>query len=156
MVECAIVPQPEVPTIGIRSTVPLNRMKEFFGESYGRLYGEIGREGVAVSGMPFGRYRGMPTDIVDVEAGFPIAEPTAGHDDIVAGTLPATEAVEAVHVGPYDTLEQTYNEMVEWMSEHNLIPSDDMWEFYLTDPADQPDPRKWETKVVWPVVSVTV
>jgi effector-binding domain-containing protein len=46
--------------------------------------------------------------------------------------------------------------MIEWMSEHNLVPSDEMWEFYLTDPADQPDPQKWETKVVWPVVPVTV
>jgi AraC family transcriptional regulator len=120
------------------------------------LFGEIGREGVAVSGMPFARYRGMPTDSVDVEAGVPIAETATDRDDIVAGTLPATEAVEAVHVGPYDTLEQTYNEMVAWMSEHNLVPSDEMWEFYLTDPADEPDPQKWETKVVWPVVPVTV
>lgn len=156
MVQCALVPQEETPTIGIRSMVPMEQMQSFFGESYGRLFEEIGREHIKVTGMPFGRYRGIPTDKVDVEAGVPIAKPAEGHADVVAGELPATEAVEAVHVGPYDTLEQTYNEMTDWMSHHSLVPSDDMWEFYLTDPAEEPDPAKWETKVVWPVAPVSV
>ena len=151
MVECALVPQEETPTIGIRSVVPLDRMQTFFSESYGRLFEEIGREHIRVTGMPFGRYRGMPSETVDVEAGVPVAKAPASHADVVVGELPATEAVEAVHVGPYDKLEETYDEMIAWMREHSLTPSDEMWEFYLTDPADEPDPAKWETKVVIPV-----
>jgi len=26
-----------------------------------------------------------------------------------------------------------------------------MWEYYLTDPEQQPDPATWQTKVVWPI-----
>jgi hypothetical protein len=51
---------------------------------------------------------------------------------------------------------QTYHEMMDWMSRHSLVPSDEMWEFYLTDPANEPDPAKWETRVVWPVVPISV
>ena len=77
MVQCALVPQEETPTIGIRSVVPMEQMQSFFGESYGRLFEEISREHIKVTGMPFGRYRGLPTDKVDVEAGVPIAKPAS-------------------------------------------------------------------------------
>jgi hypothetical protein len=26
-----------------------------------------------------------------------------------------------------------------------------MWEYYLSDPAAEPDPAKWKTLIVWPV-----
>ncbi len=147
-----IVEQVGTPTIGIRRTIPVDQMQEFFSDSYGRLFEEIESSNLTVTGAPYGRYRGIPSDTYDVEAGVPIAEPTTSHDDIVAGQLPEVEAVEFIHVGPYDTLRQSYDAMAAWMSEQNIIPEGEMWEMYLTDPTEEPDPAKWETKIVWPVV----
>lgn len=146
-----IIRQPEIPTIGIRKTVPMDQMQEFFSDSYGRLFSEIEANHLDVIGAPYGRYRGMPSDTYDVEAGVPIAEPTTSHDEFVASHLPDLEAVEFVHVGPYDTLAQSYQAISAWMSEQNIIPGGEMWEQYLTDPMEEPDPAKWETKIVWPV-----
>jgi hypothetical protein len=26
-----------------------------------------------------------------------------------------------------------------------------MWEYYLSDPEQEPDPAKWQTRVIWPL-----
>ena len=62
--------------------------------------------GGQVSGPPFGWYHGVPTDVVDVSAGFPVAgdvHPTDG--GVVVEERPGGRAVVAVHVGSYDTIE---------------------------------------------------
>lgn len=151
MVEFSVVKEPETPTIGIRKVLPMDQVTEFFGAAFGELYEMAGREGLKMAGMPFARYRGMPTDTIDVEAGVPLGEPGRDSGNIAAGSLPATSAVEGIHTGPYDTLEETYTAMMEWMAAHDQKPADEMWEYYLTDPSVEPDPEKWLTKVVWPV-----
>ncbi|HMO11186.1 MAG TPA: GyrI-like domain-containing protein [Actinotalea sp.] len=84
--------------------------------------------------------------------GFPVDGPVT-----VAGgfahrlVLPGGRAVQAVHVGPFDTLEQTYEALLAWLSEQGLTPSGQMWESYLSDPAVEPDPAAWRTLIVWPV-----
>jgi len=65
--------------------------------------------------------------------------------------LPGGRAVSAIHVGPFDTLEQTYTELMAWMAEQRLQPAEHMWEIYLSDPATEPDPSTWRTQIVWPV-----
>lgn len=151
MVQCSLVHLKETPTIGIRKVVPIDELPTFFGDAYGRLFEVIGQDGLTVTNPPLAHYYGMPTDLVDVEAAVPIAEPYDGSADVVAGTLPPADAVEALHFGPYDTLTDTYEQVAAWMSERGFTPGYDMWEFYLTDATLEPDPAKWETKVVWPI-----
>jgi effector-binding domain-containing protein len=64
--------------------------------------------------------------------------------------LPGGDAFEAIHTGPYDTLGETYGAIQQQMQAEGLTPSDSMWEYYLSDPEQEPDPAKWQTKVVWP------
>lgn len=70
---------------------------------------------------------------------------------MTAGTLPEAKAFEAMHVGPYDTLETTYTAIQEQMKAEGFRPSEMMWEYYLSDPSVEPDPLKWQTRVVWPI-----
>ncbi len=51
--------------------------------------------------------------------------------------------MEALHIGPYDTLSQTYGELMQWARDQGLRPGSDMWEQYLTDPGVDPDPATW-------------
>lgn len=95
-------------------------------------------------------YRGMPAQTVDVEAGFPIVGTLADSGPVVAGTLPETEACEAVHTGPYDTLTATCSAVQDRMQAAGKTPSDTMWEYYLNGPSTEPDPQKWQTRIVWP------
>lgn len=72
-------------------------------------------------------------------------------EGVTKGTLPEAEAFEAVHMGPYDSLEKTYGIIQEHMKAEGFTPSDTMWEYYLSDPETEPDPTKWQTRVVWPI-----
>lgn len=152
MADYAIVKQAQVPTIGIRRTVPMAEMQQFFDDAFSRLSHEIESAGLTTAGAPYGRYRGMPTDTYDVEAGVQLTESVAGHGEFVTGSLPEIEAVEFMHIGPYDRLRQSYESIATWMAENDIIPGAEMWEIYLSDPMEEPDSSKWETKIVWPVV----
>ncbi len=102
-------------------------------------------------GPPFGKYYGTPTAVVDVEAGFPVAAAIEPAGDVVPGTLPGGKVVEAIHVGPYDTMETTYAEVERYFTEAKLAPGSVMWESDLTDPEAEPDPAAWRTQICWPI-----
>lgn len=140
------------PTAVVRETVAMAALTEFFSRAFGAVIAEAQRQNVQLAGPPFALYRGMPTETVDVEAGFPIAGGLADTGTVVTGTLPETDAFEAIHTGPYDTLGKTYSAVQDRIREAGKNPSDAMWEFYLNGPQTEPDPLKWQTKVVWPVL----
>lgn len=159
MSETSAEPTPEIksmqlveqPTAVMRETVPMNALPEFFGRAFGAVMAAVQNQGVQVAGPPFGLYRGTPTDVVDVEAGFPVSAPIHGADGVVPSALPEGKALEVLHTGPYDTLAQTYADIQARMKDLGLVPADMMWEYYLSDPAAEPDPATWRTLVVWPV-----
>ena len=65
----------EQPTAVLRETVAMNTLKEFFGRAYQAVMAVAEQQQVQLAGPPFALYHGMPTDVVDVEAGFPVAAP---------------------------------------------------------------------------------
>jgi effector-binding domain-containing protein len=145
----------EQPTAVVRETVPMNALRDFFGRAFRAVTGAVQQQHVQLAGPPFALYRGMPTDVVDVEAGFPVAAPITraggGPTGVTAGSLPAGQAFEAMHIGPYDGLPQTYGAILSRMQAEGVTPGHAMWEYYLSDPGAEPDPSKWKTLVVWPV-----
>ncbi len=70
---------------------------------------------------------------------------------MVPGSLPAGRVVEAIHVGPYDTMEKTYAEIEDYLADEGLTPAEVMWETYLSDPDTEPDPAAWRTLICWPL-----
>ncbi len=143
----------ETPTAVLRETVPMTALREFFDRAYPTVMAAVQQQNVQLAGPPFALYRGMPTDVVDVEAGFPLAAPYPGGDDggVAAGVLPAGRALEAMHVGPYESLPETYGAVMARMQADGLTPANTMWEYYLSDPSAEPDPAAWKTLIVWPV-----
>lgn len=138
----------------IRRVIATDEMTELFDSSFGAVAEAVAEAGGQITGPPFGWYQGMPSDTVDVAAGFPV-------DGVVAGAIPGSEvvveervggqAVVAMHVGSYDGLSDTYAEVMAWMEDNDLVSRDDMWEEYLTDPGEEPDPSNWQTRLVLPV-----
>jgi AraC family transcriptional regulator len=143
----------EQPTAVLRETVPMNQLRDFFGRAYHRVMGAAEQQHVQLAGPPFAMYRGIPTDVVDVEAGFPVAAPFPGGTEggVTAGTLPAGRAFEAMHIGPYEALPETYGAIMGKMQAEGVTPGNTMWEYYLSDPAVEPDPANWKTLIIWPV-----
>lgn len=149
--EPSLVHCTEQPTAALRESVAMDALTEFFSRAFAAVAAEAQKQNVQLAGPPFALYRGMPTQTVDVEAGFPIAGALSDTEAVVTGTLPEAEAFEAMHIGSYDTLDKTYTALREGIAAAGRTPSDTMWEFYLNGPSNEPDPLKWQTRIVWPV-----
>lgn len=134
----------------VRRQVPMNELSGFFGEAFGTVAAAVTGAGGSIVGMPFGWYHGMPTDKVDVAGGFAVSGIGPGP----AGEVTVVEraggrAVVCMHIGPYDTMVATYEALQAWMAEQALMPRDDMWEEYMSEPTG--DPSTWQTRIVWPL-----
>jgi hypothetical protein len=115
-----IVERREQPTAGVRDRVPMADLSGFFSRAFGETMAAISAQGAHASGPPFGKYYGRPDAFVDVEAGFPVATPIEPAGDVVPGFLPGGRVVEAVHVGPFDTMGETYAQLERDMQTRRL------------------------------------
>lgn len=138
-------------TAVVREVVPMSDLQGFFGRAFGTVTAAAQAQNAHLAGPPFARYHGMPGQTIDVEAGFPIVGHFKATEEVQESTLPATEAFEAVHMGSYDTLNETYGLIQQRMQAEGSTPADTMWEFYLSGPATQTSPSSWLTRVVWPI-----
>jgi effector-binding domain-containing protein len=137
--------------LAVRGDVPVAAMPDFFGRAFPAVWAAAQAGGVDIVGPPFGYYPSPPTDTVVVEAGAPVSAPAPDSGEVHRLVLPGGRAVVATHVGPYDTLATTYADLQAWMRAERLVPAGPVWESYLSDPAAEPDPSTWRTRIVWPV-----
>jgi effector-binding domain-containing protein len=147
MTEFMLMDVPAETVATMRGVVPVGDLPEFFKKAFSEVAAEAGPAGGHISGPPFGWYHGMPTDTVDVAAGFPVAGDVHSPDGGVrVEERPGGRAVVGVHVGSYDTIPQSWEQMQGWMAERSLQPRGDMWEEYLSPPEG--DPATWQTRLV--------
>jgi len=151
MTKIRITEHSEQATAAVRERVPMAELTEFFTRAFRDTMTAMQAQGVHPAGPPFGKYYGRPNTMVDVEAGFPVSSTITPADNVLPGILPGGRVLEAVHIGPYDTMEMTYSAMERYVADAKLTPGDVMWESYLTDPETVPDPAKWETLICWPI-----
>ncbi|WP_127476555.1 GyrI-like domain-containing protein [Microbacterium sulfonylureivorans] len=151
MTSIRITEHPEQATAAVREQVPMAELTEFFSRAFRDTMTALQAQGAAPTGAPFGKYYGRPDATVDVEAGFPVAGAITPDGNVLPGSLPGGRVVEAVHIGPYDTMENTYAAMERYLADANLTPGAVMWESYLSDPEAEPDPAKWQTQICWPI-----
>jgi AraC family transcriptional regulator len=142
--------QPQ-PALIVKRRVARSEIAATIAESLGKTYPYALQNGLAIAGQPFVRYSDVGPGLMTMETGTPIAAPAVGVGEIEAITLPGGAAAVAVHMGPYDKLQETYAAMERWMTEHGLRPAGAPWESYITDPAEHPDPANWRTDVFWPI-----
>jgi effector-binding domain-containing protein len=150
MVDPQIVELPSETVAVVRSVVPMDALKAFFGEAYGRIAGAVPAAGGRLAGPPFAWYHGMPGDTVDVSAGFVVAgdvhEPDGG---VHVVERPGGRALVAVHEGSYDGLGGTWAELASAAVARGWQGRDDFWEEYLTEPTG--DDSALRTRLVLPL-----
>jgi effector-binding domain-containing protein len=134
----------------LREVVPMNALPPFFERAYHQVMRVVQEQAAVVTGPPVGVYYGMPTDTVDVAAGFPTAGPVAATDAVSAERLPGGRAAQLVHTGSYDSMEQTYGRLMTWVQQRGLALGPVMWETYLTEPNEE-DPSSMRTLITWPL-----
>lgn len=116
-------------------------------------------KGVSPAGAPFFRYLvvDMENDRFDVEVGWPVAAPVPGEGEIIGALLPAGRYGVILNTGPFDDVMGAHMALMAWGKANGITwktaDNGKVWganiEFYLTDPAEEPDPQKWETEIAF-------
>ncbi|MBI0582635.1 MAG: GyrI-like domain-containing protein [Methanomassiliicoccus sp.] len=135
--------------IAVREKVRTNEIPQAFGHMFGELMPVLQGE-VRCAGPPFAYYHSWSDEGTDMEVGFPIVGEGITKGRIHPFELPAVKAAEAMHIGPYDKLMDTYNEILEWMNANGKKPANYMWEEYLNSPEEVPA-DKLMTRLIWPI-----
>jgi effector-binding domain-containing protein len=138
-------------TAVIRVTAPPARIGAALDTVLAEVRSALDQQGASAAGPPFVRYFDYAEDEADFEAGFTVDKPIAPAGRVEPGKLPGGRAAVTVHRGRYEGLQNAHNEIGEWVLSHDHDPSGPVWEVFLTDPAREPDPARWETEVVWPL-----
>jgi effector-binding domain-containing protein len=124
------------------------------------VFGWLGAHGVAPAGPPFFRYHVVDMERqLQVEVGVPVASAIEDDSEIRAGTLPAGRFAVMTHTGAPDTLAAATAHLLDWSQARGLefdrsrTEAGERWgcrlEFYLTNPAEEPDLSKWETQLAF-------
>lgn len=141
-------------TAVVRDTVPISEIGSFISRAFSEVGEYLGRTATPMTGPPFSCYFRMPSDTVDVEAGFPTLAPIAGEGRVIASTLPGGPVAVTTHYGPYEGVAEAYEAIFRWIEENGRQAAGlHFWEVYYTDPAEAPDPAKWRTDVFVPLVA---
>lgn len=104
--------------------------------------------GAALSGPPFAIYRGDPMAVFDMEIGFPVAIPleaaVPGAVTVEPGVLPSGPALTLTHLGPYDTLGESWGRLAAEAAARGFVPAL-FFELYISDPTPETDPATLRT-----------
>lgn len=149
-----IVSLPPQDAVCVRGVVSYEELPDYFSEAFAEAAEAASRSGVEVVGPPFGFYPEMPASRVTVEAGFPVSAPASPTGRAHPLVLPGGDVVRATHVGPYDTMAESYEQLRSWVTERDLHLATPMWECCLSDPDAVPDPSQWRTQICWPLAPV--
>jgi effector-binding domain-containing protein len=153
-----VVERGEQPYVAVKSVVSMKEIGAVAGKFLGEVFGWAAGHGLAPAGAPFFKYNAIDMERgLEIEFGVPTANLVTGDDRVIAGVLPAGRYASLVHRGPYEQLLDANAALLDWIKEQGLAmdvsesPQGDRFggrlEIYLTDPAVEKDPDKWETEV---------
>ena len=153
-----IVQRTEQPYVAIRTLVPMRK----FGEVAPELHPEVRRwlrsPGVEPTGQPFFKYNVVDMDRqLEVDAGFPVAAPVTGEDQVLTGVLPAGRYATLWHTGHPNGLAGATRTLLDWAAQQGLAwdvtptPDGERWGCRLEIYHDEPgqDMSEWETELAF-------
>ena len=137
--------------ISIMDSCVLDDVSQRLSELYNELLVFGVKSGVAITTRPIAIYHRFDENWAVFEAGIPVIEKLPVSGRILYKTMPESDHAAADYYGSYDTLEDGHNAVQQWLMRYRRKLTGYPWEMYVTDPAAEPDPNKWLTKIFYPV-----
>lgn len=149
--DCELIHTGPQPVVKIRTHTPVEGLPQSLGRAFAALEAYLGEIAEPPAGPPFVAYYNQDMQNLEIEIGFPVENPGAGRDDVLAGEIPAGRYAACLYSGPYYGLQSAYHALTAWVSEHGYQPSGVSYEYYLNDP-DKTAPNDLQTRIVFPLV----
>ena len=112
-------------------------------DAFKSVYALIDRQGLAKTGPAMTIYTQADDTGFSYQAAVPIAEPPkdAPKGDIAVGQSPGGKALKFIHRGSYDSMDNTYEAITNYLDEKRLEAADSFIEEYETDPVTTPEDK---------------
>lgn len=146
------------PYCAVRISVTMAELEATATAGVARLFGLLGERGIEPAGSLFFRY--LTIDMaaeLEIDIGCALEEPIEPDAELVCGYIPSGRYAVVTYLGAYEGLFDVNALLIGWAKErrvafdmHATAKGDAFggrFEFYLTDPADEPDPEKWRTEL---------
>jgi len=142
------------PYVAIFESVKMKDMGGVYPRLLPKVLDWLKQHHVQPAGPPFIRF--LKVDMaksLQIELGMPVAKAVRGSGNVKPGVIPAGKYVSLMWGGP-DTVAGNAA-LQKWAKEQQLKFSrmGDVWtsrvEFSLTDPAKEPDSKKWQTEILY-------
>jgi effector-binding domain-containing protein len=151
-VEVRDVPETIVASIcGHVSPEPVAELDAWIIDAIQELFGYLHRKGVRATETPFAI---LPPpegqEPIWVKVALPALRVISGHGRVEADIIPACRALVTRHHGPWSELVAAYHTLWRVIEEHDLRPTGEPREVYLTNPLETP-PENCETELLWPI-----
>ena len=121
---------------------------QVLGEILPKVFEYVVSHELAIAGAPVCCYREWTEQSATVEAGLPIDGSAKPEGEIILSSVPAGTYASVIHEGSYDTIDQAHQAIETWLRREGLHADTDVFEVYLTDPEEHPDPAHWQTQVM--------
>ncbi len=112
------------------------------GQAYGAVTAVMQRYNLEQTGAPMAFARSWGEAGFVFDAGIPysgnIEESQLENSPVQRGATPPGRVVQAVHVGPYAGISESYRKVMAFMGAHGFQPAGDPWESYVSDPTVTP------------------
>jgi effector-binding domain-containing protein len=146
-----IVQTTAIPIACIHFTIPRAEMMKVMGPGIGELMSTLAAQGISPGGPVLCHHLKMSPATFDFELGVPVGRPVTPSGRVKPGQLPATTVARTVYHGPYQGLPGAWGEFEAWIAAQGRISGPSLWEVYLTDPQQNPDPATWRTELNRPL-----
>lgn len=134
-----------------RQEVPFGSVQQFYAANLGSLFGKVQSADIDMDGgKPCGLFYKIDqaTQKADMAAAIPIKDPLAikGAQSL---TLPASKTITVEYYGDYQGTVAAHTAIESYMNDYGLLNNPPYIEEYVTDPGEEPDPKKWLTKITY-------
>jgi effector-binding domain-containing protein len=112
-------------------------------DAFKSVYALLEQRGIAKAGPAMTIYTQADDTGFSYQAAVPIAEPPkdAPKGDIGVGQSPGGKALKFIHRGSYESMDNTYEAITNYLDEKRLEAADSFIEEYETDPVTTPEDK---------------
>lgn len=143
--------QPETHYLYIHDSASTATVGQKLGMGFGRIMAAVQKQGLTVTGAPFGIYYTASTTQWEMDICLPVNKAGKADGDIKPGLYKGGNMVVAAFYGPYDQTPAGHAAAGEYMRARGKKITGAPWECYITDPMAEKDTAKWLTEICYPV-----
>lgn len=114
------------------------------------LFNELSVQKGKIAGNSYTRYLSFSDEAIEAEIGVPVETDLLPANGMIMSSLPATKALQLLHVGSYSEIGLKHQLISQWMVDHKLKSNGAPWETELTDPTTTSE-NELKTLVIYPI-----